>query len=109
MLIEQKKTGDYEVVSLHEKRLDASIAVDFKERMGDIINAGGTNVVLDLTDVNFIDSSGLGAIVSVLKSIGQTGELKVCGLQDAVMSMFKLTRMNKVFSIYSSADEALAT
>jgi anti-sigma B factor antagonist len=63
-------------------------------------------MVLDLGAVSFIDSSGLGALVSSLKSMGKNGDLVICGAQSAVASMFKLTRMDKVFRMYPSAQEA---
>jgi anti-sigma B factor antagonist len=49
--------------------------------------------------VQFIDSSGLGALVSALKRIGRVGHLKVCGLNESLRSMFELTRLNRVIPI----------
>ncbi len=108
MLIQDRKVDEVLVVSVHDERLDASIAVDFKDAMVSYINSGERQIVLDLASVHFIDSSGLGAIVSVLKAIGHTGSIKLCNLNETVMSVFKLTRMNKVFAIYGTTEEALA-
>jgi anti-sigma B factor antagonist len=58
--------------------------------------------------VRFIDSSGLGAIVSMLKLIGREGDLVLCGVTDPVMSLFKLTRMDRVFQMFPSEHDALA-
>ncbi len=108
MLIQDRKVDDVLVVSVHDERLDAAIAVDFKDAMVDYIDAGERQIVLDLTSVHFIDSSGLGAIVAVLKSIGHTGSIKLCNLNECVMSVFELTCMNNVFSIYGTVEGALA-
>jgi anti-sigma B factor antagonist len=107
MEISSSSMGDILVVVPEEKRIDASSAPDFKGRMVDWINSGHTRLVLDLSHVEFVDSSGLGAIVSTLKTIGNRGDLVICGVQKAVMNLFQLTRMNRVFQILPSREEAL--
>lgn len=95
------------VVTVTEKRLDAKIAVSFKDEMSALINAGETTVVLDLSNVGFVDSSGLGAIVTSLKLIGRKGDLLVAGVKDDVMTMFTLTRMDRVFQMFPTTEDAL--
>ncbi|MBP6941295.1 MAG: STAS domain-containing protein [Syntrophorhabdaceae bacterium] len=107
MHLESVKTGGVLIVKPSEKRIDASVATEFKGKMVDWINEGNTKIILDLVNVDFIDSSGLGAIVSSLKAIGGNGDLVISGLQETVMGLFRLTRMNKVFQIFSSEQEAI--
>lgn len=107
MQIQDTKVDDVLVIQPQDKRIDASVATEFKGRIVDWINAGNTRIVLDLSHVDFIDSSGLGAIVSSLKTIGNNGDLVICGIQETVMSLFKLTRMNRVFQIFPSQPEAI--
>jgi anti-sigma B factor antagonist len=107
MNIDNKKICEILVVKPLEKRIDASLATDFKGKMIDWINAGNKRILLDLAEVEFVDSSGLGAIVSSLKTIGSEGDLVICGAREAVMNLFRLTRMNRVFQIFSSEEEAL--
>jgi anti-sigma B factor antagonist len=107
MQISDKKIGEILVIKPLEKRIDASIATDFKGRMMDWINAGNKRILLDLAEVEFVDSSGLGSIVSSLKTMGSEGDLAICGIKETVMNLFRLTRMNRVFQIFSSEDEAL--
>ncbi len=95
------------LVTMTEKRLDAKIAVAFKEEMAAIINAGATLLVLDLSNVGFVDSSGLGAIVTSLKLLGRKGDLLVAGVKSDVMTMFTLTRMDRVFQLFPTADDAV--
>jgi anti-sigma B factor antagonist len=107
MQIEDRKVGDILVVLPVEKRIDASVSTEFKGKMVDWINQGNRRIVLDLSLVDFIDSSGLGAIVSSLKTIGNDGDLVVCCIRETVMSLFKLTRMNRVFQIFAAQTEAI--
>ncbi|MHC9543925.1 MAG: STAS domain-containing protein [Vulcanimicrobiota bacterium] len=64
------------------------------------------NMLLNLEDVDFIDSSSLGAIVAVMKNLGRDGELILCSLQPGVKSLVELTRMHRVFKIFTSEEEA---
>ena len=107
MQIQDKKIGNILIVKPSEKRIDASVATDFKGKMIDWINSGNKRIVLNLAEVDFIDSSGLGAIVSSLKTIGNGGDLVICGISDTVITLFRLTRMNRVFQIFSTEEEAL--
>lgn len=107
MLFEEKKVGNVLVIEVLEPRLDARIAVDFKQQVIERIQKGEKTLLLSLKNVNFIDSSGLGAIVSCLKALGREGDLVISGVQDTVHSLFKLTRMDKVFRLFPGEVEAL--
>lgn len=66
------------------------------------------NVVVDLAGVDFLDSSGLGTLVALLKRVSERGgDLKVAGLQKKVRMVFEITRAYKVFDIFDNASEAL--
>ena len=108
MQLEQRRAGETLVVAPLEERLDARVATDFKERMAELIASGNSKIVLDLSKVEFIDSSGLGAIVSSLKRMGGRGDLVVCGLQETTMTMFRLTRMDRVFQVFDSEQQAVS-
>lgn len=95
------------VVRVEERRVDASKAPAFKDEMARRIEAGHDQIVLDLSQVEFVDSSGLGAIVSCLKRLGPRGTLAVAGAQGAVARLFTLTRMDRVFPLHASVDEAV--
>jgi anti-sigma B factor antagonist len=94
------------VVKLTQNRLDAKIAVNFKEQMTALINEGNTKIVLDLSGVDFVDSSGLGAIVTCLKILGRKGDLVISGVRNDVMTMFILTRMDRVFQMFPLIEDA---
>ena len=66
--------------------------------------------MIDLQDVRFVDSSGLGSLVSGFKNASaRNGNLKLSGLQPQVKSMFELTRLHRVFEIFPGAEEAVAS
>ena len=102
------KEGDIAIVKSRIKRLDASVALVFKQEVQQVVESGEKALVLDLESVQFMDSSGLGAMVSILKVIGAGGKLVVCNPTRAVLSLFNLTRMDKIFTIASLPDEAIA-
>jgi anti-sigma B factor antagonist len=108
MRFEENKVGDILVSKVLDGRIAADVAPRFKAHLAEYVSKGNLFIVLDLAAVAFIDSSGLGALVSSLKSMGKDGDLVVAGAHGAVASMFKLTRMDKVFRMYGSSDEAVA-
>jgi anti-sigma B factor antagonist len=91
---------------MKEPSLTAANAIAFKSEMTALIEAGQMQIILDLNGVRFIDSTGLGALVGLLKRIGSRGDLVLHGLQPTVLSAFRLTRMDRVFRIFSDAQTA---
>lgn len=108
MLIEQR--GAAVLLAVHEERLDAHNSSELKAQMLKLFEEGKNNLVIDLQAVRFVDSSGLGALVSGFKNASsRNGSLKLSGLQLQVKSMFELTRLHRVFEIFTDVDEALAS
>ncbi|WP_457798007.1 STAS domain-containing protein [Methylocystis sp. S23] len=96
------------VIAVKEERLDAHNSSELKERILRTLEEGGRHLIVDLADVKFIDSSGLGALLSGYKNASQrSGTLVLSGLQRRVLSMFELTRLNRVFEIYPRLQDAL--
>jgi len=106
MEVQTVKKGKVMIVKPMGKRLDASVAPEFKKTMLDLVNEGNKLLVLNLGEVDFVDSSGLGVMVSILKAVGKEGDMSICGVKDPVMSLLKLTRMDKVFRIFATEDQA---
>ncbi len=106
-IISTETQSNATIATITEKRLDAKIAVAFKEEMAALINSGVTVIILDMGGVGFVDSSGLGAIVTGLKLLGRKGDLLVAGVKDDVMTMFTLTRMDRVFQMFPTTNDAL--
>ena len=96
------------IIAIKEERLDAHNSGDLKTEIKRFFDEGKCNILVDLYDVRFIDSSGLGALVSGFKNaISNQGHLKLSSLQPQVKSMFELTRLHRVFEIFASAAAAL--
>ena len=89
-------------VHVMEDRIDAASAIQFKERMRDITQGSDTRVILDLGQVQFLDSSGLGAVVAVMKLLGPDRKLELSSLTPTVQKVFRLTRMDSIFTIHPS-------
>ena len=106
MEISAKIEEQMQVVSILESRIDAAVALDFKDTMRSATADGPETVVLDLGMVDFIDSSGLGAIVATMKHLSPARKLVLAGLTPAVDKVFRLTRMDSVFCMFMSMDEA---
>lgn len=99
---------DVLVVSALEKRLDAAGVLAFKDRLRAAVADATGRVVLDLGAVEFLDSSGLGAVVSARKFLVAGAVLELAALTPAVERVFRLTRMDSVFTIHPALDDALA-
>ncbi len=101
-----EKIGEVEVLEV-KGRLDASSAKDFKERVNALVKAENHKIVIDMEGVDFIDSSGLGSLVSSLRSVNKAGgDIKISSLQKQVRAIFELTRLHRVFGIYEDKNTA---
>ncbi len=95
------------VLKVLEPRLDAANAPELRLRVSEMIGAGTQRLILDVSAVEFMDSSSLGAVVSILKMVGGSGDLVIAGAHGIVAELFKLTRMDRVFQMAADADSAL--
>ena len=95
------------VVTLQADHLDASVAEEFKNDMSPIVQAN-SRVVLDMSSLQFVDSAGLGAILSCLRRVSAAnGDLKLSGLTRPVRSVFEISRMHRIFDIFPTRQEAI--
>lgn len=100
-------SGDVNVITVNEPRIDASAAIRFKDAMRGLTASGPSRVILDLAQVRFIDSSGLGAIVASMKQLPTGHRLELAALTPDVDKVFRLTRMDTIFAIHASTEMAL--
>ncbi|CUI56063.1 STAS domain-containing protein [Cognatishimia activa] len=94
------------VLTVRENRIDAAIALQFKDVMRQATLVGPSRIILDLSHVEFVDSSGLGAIVGAMKQLPQGKTLELAGLTVTVAKVFELTRMDTIFSIHADLELA---
>lgn len=108
MNISEKQKDTLVILQPQVTRVEASNAQDLKNRLIDCISRGKSRIALDLGHVDFMDSSGLAALLSALKSLGKNGTIALFGLSDKVRKLFSITRLdNGVFIITGTEDEAV--
>ena len=93
---------DVLILTVNAARIDAASCVAFKERVRALVSGSQGRVMIDLGQVEFLDSSGLGALVAIMKMLGgRRLELAACGV--AIRKVLSLTRMDKVFTLHDAA------
>ncbi|MCP3970869.1 MAG: STAS domain-containing protein [Rhodobacteraceae bacterium] len=95
------------LIKVEEPRIDAAVAIQFKEGIRELAEDGPSRVVLEMSSVNFLDSSGLGAVVAAMKQLGADRTLELAGLTPMVEKVFRLTRMDTVYTIHENEGAAL--
>jgi anti-sigma B factor antagonist len=106
MEIKIEKCGKITFAIILGDHLDASNAKEFKQDMTEVIEDGMV-AVLDMSELQFVDSSGLGAILSCLRHLNKReGDLLLCGMTKPVRILFELVRMHRVFEIFNTREEA---
>ena len=99
--------GRAELVSLPAQLVMAN-APEARRAIRHLVDTGRTRLVLDLTSVDFIDSSGLSVLVSTLKAVqDKEGKVVLLNPSDEVRSLIELTRLHQVFDIFEDRDAAI--
>jgi anti-sigma B factor antagonist len=107
MQIAFEKVGDVGVAAMPVDELDASNAGEFKRDIAPLLEANA-KLVLDMSRLRFVDSSGLGAFISCLRRLNaKGGDLKLSGMSKQVRAVFELVRMHKVFDILTTKEDAV--
>jgi anti-sigma B factor antagonist len=108
-MLKTEKINNVHVVSFDNiARFNALISEPVKEELVNLFNKPNTKVVLDLKGVSFIDSSGFGVFLSVMKTANNNyGYFKICNIHPEVMELFKLLQLHNVFEIYNNLDDCL--
>jgi anti-sigma B factor antagonist len=108
-MLKIQNINDVIVVSFRDvKRFNALISDSVKEEVKALYKTSDTKLILDLTGIDFIDSTGFGAFLSIMKTANNTfGFFKLCNLNEEIMELFKLLQLHNVFEIYKNLDDAL--
>jgi anti-sigma B factor antagonist len=110
MDIEVARDNDTTIVRPTGERLDIEVAAEFRAKLLSLIEQGHRQLVIDLHDVSFIDSSGLGALVSALKTLKRgsgPGDVRLARVQTPVVSLLEIIRLNRVFTSFASVEQAV--
>jgi anti-sigma B factor antagonist len=107
MSFEEVDQGTY-VVLEPEGKFNLVAAPQLKARIDDLVAVGKARLVVDLHAVDFIDSSGLGALIGGLKTARQQGgDLRIAAAGDQVRAVLKLTNLDRILAPYASIEEAI--
>ncbi len=89
--------------------VDVATAPRLREKLIELVNDGHHQIVVDLSAVEFLDSTGLGVLVGALKRVRtHDGDLALVCTESRVLKVFEITGLTKVFAMYASVDEAVA-
>lgn len=107
MNIEVRQNGVVQVLQCGGS-LDADSVAGFKKIAYDLVSGGSTRFVIDCSGLNFIDSMGLGVLISLLRRVRQQqGDVKVAALNEDVKTIFEITRLHRLFDVCSDSDAAV--
>ncbi|WP_207425562.1 STAS domain-containing protein [Pedobacter sp. SYSU D00535] len=109
MMIETHQRSNYTEAKLLIKEANLDVAEQFKSEIQHLVDRGHTHIIVNFENVAYVDSSFLGALVSVLKyCMSKKGDIAVAGLNKDISNLFNLIRMNKVFKVFNSLPDAFA-
>jgi len=109
MDIKQRDRGSIAILDL-SGRMDLSSGTMLKEHIKKLFEKNVTSIHLNLTGVEFINSSGLGSLVSIMKETRLAkGRLTLSNLANYVQEIFEITQLSHIFEIYATEEEALAS
>ena len=104
----RKEAGGVVVVTV-DGQLIVGNRQELKQQVVDALDGGGRKFVVDFSRTGYIDSSGLGVLVSLSKKIReQGGDLRLAGLNEDLQTLFELTKLDTLFAITRTTQEALA-
>jgi anti-sigma B factor antagonist len=104
-----RSEGDRTVVEVGGE-IDVYTAPQLRERVVELVDAGQVDLVLDLTGVDFLDSTGLGVLVGALNRVrAQDGSLALVLTQERILKIFEITGLRKVFPIHATVEEAVSS
>ena len=106
--------GDTRAVVVRPKmaRIDIEVAGQFRAALLQLVEQGHRHLVMDMSEVSFIDSSGLGALVSALKALkthDRDGDIRLANVQQPVVALLEIIRLQRVFSSYPSVEQAVGS
>jgi anti-sigma B factor antagonist len=105
---EVSEVKGWTVVTVHGE-IDVATSPTLRERLIDLVNGGATRLVLDLETVDFLDSTGLGTIVSLLKRVRtHGGDLRLVCTEARIRRLFEITGLEKAVPLHASLDDAIS-
>lgn len=108
--ISERKAGDVTILDMDGKITIGEGSVALRTAIRRLLEEGKKKILLNLAKVNYIDSSGIGELVSSFTAIGkENGQLKLLNLTQKLQDLLTITKLLTVFDVYDSEEEALAS
>ncbi len=110
MKITLQIVGDVCVLRLEGKFIVGGESIYLKDKVKDVLNMGMKSVLVDMTKVPYVDSTGIGFLVSSHMAVSnQGGSFKLLGLNSRIREVLRITKLEKIFEIFDTEEEALAS
>jgi anti-sigma B factor antagonist len=107
LVLDTREVGDWTVVDV-KGEVDLYTSPRLRERIVELVEEGHIRIVVNLEEVGFLDSSGLGALVGALKRVNERGgRLVLACPEGSPLKVLTITGLDKVFAIHDSVDDAL--
>ena len=100
------KYEKYSIVSIGEEKVDSTIAPEIKSEFLNLAQDGVSSVIVNLSTVKYVDSSGLSALLVGNRAFAETGAFVIFNVSDHVMKLINISQLDKVLNIVSSQEEA---
>ena len=108
MRIETKKNGSVSILKIHERKLDAAISPELKGEFLVVCKPQLKELVIDLTEVEFCDSSGLSALLIAERKMRERGGVvKLVGVHKKVLSLIKISHLDRAFQMFDTVAKAV--
>ncbi len=105
-----RQAGDVAVVDLSGKITLGEGSGALRDTIADVSGKGNKNILLNMADVTYIDSAGLGELVGSYTSVtNKGGQLKLVALQNKIKDLMQITKLHTVFMVFETEDEAIAS
>jgi len=110
MKIDTRTVGDVQILDCSGKITLGEGTMAIRNAVREVLKNGGKKIVLNLSEVNYIDSSGIGELVSTYTTVtNQGGQLKLLNLTKKIQELLQITKLLTVFSVYESEQKAIAS
>lgn len=108
-MLKTEKINNIDVVTFEGvKKLNALITEEVKEELTQFFEKPNTKLILNLEGINYVDSSGFGVFLSIMKTANNNyGFFKLCHIAPEVMELFKLLQLHNIFEIYEDLDDCV--
>jgi anti-sigma B factor antagonist len=108
LTFEAKKVGKVSVLAPNGKIVIGDEVTSLREKVKELLQSGEKDILLNLSNVNYVDSTGIGALVGSFTTIrGQGGQMKLCCLSGKVEDLLVVTKLLTVFDVFKTEDEAV--